>query len=142
MRKINKQNGFTLIELMIVVALIGILTAIAIPAYQDYNLRAKVSEGLLLASAAKFAVTDAYHSNGSWPVDNLSAGLPSSASISSGNVSGVAVGNNGVITINFTNDPQLAGLTLQMRPDDREGSVIWHCSDGNVPDKWRPANCR
>jgi type IV pilus assembly protein PilA len=66
----NMQQGFTLIELMIVVAIIGILAAIAIPAYQDYTIRAQVSEGMSLASGARTAVSEAYQSTGNWPADN------------------------------------------------------------------------
>ena len=69
------QKGFTLIELMIVVAIIGILAAIAMPAYQDYTIRAQVSEGLTLAAAAKAAVAEFYANKGKWPSDNSAAGM-------------------------------------------------------------------
>src|SRR5210317_1747821 len=80
-RRMKKQQGFTLIELMIVVAIIGILAAIAIPAYQDYTIRAQVSEGLNLSSGAKAAVTEYYMDRGSYPTDNVLAGLSTAASI-------------------------------------------------------------
>ncbi|HEX2139136.1 MAG TPA: pilin, partial [Woeseiaceae bacterium] len=113
------QQGFTLIELMIVVAIIGILAAIAIPAYQDYTIRAQVSEGLNLASGAKVAVAEYYQNNGAWPSCNDlatcadNAGLPAATTITGNYVSQVAVGANGVITATFSNaNPQeaIAGI--------------------------------
>ena len=96
------HNGFTLIELMIVVAIIGILAAVALPAYQDYTIRSKVAEGLTLAAAAKLAVTETYTATGALPADNQAAGLPSQFSIVSKYVSQVRV-RNGVIRIRFRN---------------------------------------
>ena len=87
------RSGFTLIELMIVVAIIGILAAIALPAYQDYTIRAKVTEGLSLAAGAKLAVDDAFASNGALPVDNPEAGLPNPTQIASKFVKSVTVAN-------------------------------------------------
>ena len=80
-REMRKQQGFTLIELMIVVAIIGILAAIAIPAYQDYTIRAQVSEGLNLTGACKAAVTEFYQDTGGFPTDNTEAGLANAADI-------------------------------------------------------------
>src|SRR5690554_7694331 len=94
----NIQKGFTLIELMIVVAIIGILAAVAIPAYSDYTVRAKVSEGLALASGAKTSVTEFRLSDGDWPANNGDAGLANPGSITGNNVASVTV-TDGVITI-------------------------------------------
>ncbi len=145
----RKQQGFTLIELMIVVAIIGILAAIAIPAYQDYTIRAQVSEGLNLAAGAKAAVTEYYQDQGVFPADNTTAGLEAAANIEGKYVSLVTVIAGGVITVTYSNvAPQSANLkinaaTLLMTPTDNTGSVSWACSKGNLlQDKWIPAACR
>ncbi|EMT7414579.1 pilin, partial [Neisseria gonorrhoeae] len=91
------QKGFTLIELMIVIAIVGILAAVALPAYQDYTARAQVSEAILLAEGQKSAVTGYYLNNGEWPEDNTSAGVASASDIKGKYVQKVEV-NNGVVT--------------------------------------------
>lgn len=145
------QKGFTLIELMIVVAIIGILAAIAIPAYQDYTIRAQVSEGLSLSAAAKAAVAEFYMDAGVYPGDNNTAGLEAAASINGKYVTSVGVGANGVITVTYnqadTNN-NIAGATLTMTPVAAAanlGSVSWTCAGGNIlggTPKWLPAACR
>jgi len=138
------QQGFTLIELMIVVAIIGILAAVALPAYQDYTVRAKVTEGLALATGAKVAVTETRLSLGTYlgASSHASYGLASSASISGNNVASVAVIANGVIVITYTNDTAIQGDTLSLTPDaSNGGSVTWACS-GSIETKYRPATCR
>ncbi|EMU2940776.1 pilin [Neisseria gonorrhoeae] len=91
------QKGFTLIELMIVIAIVGILAAVALPAYQDYTARAQVSEAILLAEGQKSAVTEYYLNNGIWPKDNTSAGVASPSDIKGKYVESVTV-TNGVVT--------------------------------------------
>jgi type IV pilus assembly protein PilA len=148
----KKQQGFTLIELMIVVAIIGILAAIAIPAYQDYTIRAQVSEGLNLAAGAKAAISETFMDRGVMPLDNTAAGLDLPAAITGKYVSLVTVAN-GVITVTYSSGaPQSAnnsinGATLLMTPDGvtTPGSVNWACTGGatlGANPKWLPSACR
>ena len=140
MKKI--QQGFTLIELMIVVAIIGILAAVAIPAYSDYTIRAKVTEGIGMAAAAKTAVSEYRLSKAGFPSTNASAGI--SGTISSPFVSSLTVGAGGVITVTFspTASSEISGETLIFTPDFTNSTVQWTCTAGTVDLKYRPANCR
>jgi type IV pilus assembly protein PilA len=162
MRK-QTQKGFTLIELMIVVAIIGILAAIAIPAYQDYTIRAQVTEGLNLASAAKSGVAETFANTGAWPVDLTAAGMTNATPPSGKYVTGVTIGT-GTITIAYGGQANsvINGLTVSLQPKiSTNNDVIWVCgyhappagavdpasgaSGGmanTLPAKYLPQNCR
>ena len=140
----KKQQGFTLIELMIVVAIIGILAAIAIPAYQDYTIRAQVSEGLSLAAGSKTAVAEYYQDRGVMPLGNAEAGVSAPNLINGKYVSTVTV-LNGAITVVYGGPGVNALLTgvLVMTPTPNTGSISWGCTVGTtIPAKWLPSACR
>src|SRR5690554_4276804 len=137
----NVQKGFTLIELMIVVAIIGILAAIALPAYQDYTKRSHVSEGLSLAAGAKASVTEFYSSMGDWPSDNEAAGLADE--IKGNAVDDVQV-EGSTITITYNSKVE-DGDVLVLKASDEDGAIQWKCggtTDTTVDPKYLPANCR
>jgi type IV pilus assembly protein PilA len=158
------QKGFTLIELMIVVAIIGILAAIAIPAYRDYTIRSQVTEGLNFAAAAKTAVSERYIATGTWPTNNDQAGMGAPADIKSKYVLDVTVGAGGQITVRLGYDINPAIIpaenALVYTPwTSPNGDVSWQCGvhpmpaaagltqsvapvAGTLLPKYRPANCR
>ncbi|HFC7418619.1 TPA: pilin [Neisseria meningitidis] len=155
------QKGFTLIELMIVIAIVGILAAVALPAYQDYTARAQVSEAILLAEGQKSAVTEYYLNHGEWPGDNSSAGVASSSKIKGKYVKEVKVAN-GVITATMLSsgvNKEIQGKKLSLWAKRQDGSVKWFCglpvtradkaadavtaaSDKKIDTKHLPSTCR
>ncbi len=142
MRK--NQWGFTLIELMTVVAIIGILAAIAIPMYLDYTTRSQIAEGLNVAGGAKSAVTEYYQDRGAFPTNNAEAGLDAPANITGNYVTSVSV-NAGIVTILYGNDahPFINGETIILTATDHVGSVGWACASGGVIQaKHMPSACR
>ena len=144
----NMQKGFTLIELMIVVAIIAILAAIAIPAYQNYLIRAQVSEGSVLADGAKTAMAEFYSNTGEFPSNNTSAGLATAASISGKYTIGVDVSTHvGVIEAAYGNQANKAlnGLFFGLSATPSSGSVAWSCSNTTfttVALQYLPTSCR
>ncbi|HEZ3691775.1 TPA: pilin [Neisseria meningitidis] len=135
------QKGFTLIELMIVIAIVGILAAVALPAYQDYTARAQVSEAILLAEGQKSAVTEYYLNHGEWPGNNSSAGVASSSTIKGKYVKEVEV-KNGVVTATMASsnvNNEIKGKKLSLWAKRQDGSVKWFCGqpverDANAKD--------
>jgi type IV pilus assembly protein PilA len=146
------QQGFTLIELMIVVAIIGILAAVAIPAYQDYTIRAQVSEGLSLASGAKTALSEFYNQRGRFPGDNDSLGLSAPTAITGSYVSAVDASqgtDGGIIAVTFGEgvNTQISGSILEVSAVTSAGSIKWACRAGSsgspvLDAKYLPTNCR
>ncbi|HEZ9271950.1 TPA: pilin, partial [Neisseria gonorrhoeae] len=124
------QKGFTLIELMIVIAIVGILAAVALPAYQDYTARAQVSEAILLAEGQKSAVTEYYLNNGEWPENNASAGVASSATDIKGKYVKEVEVENGVVTATMASsnvNKEIKDKRLSLWAKRQDGSVKWFC---------------
>ncbi|HFA3991012.1 TPA: pilin [Neisseria gonorrhoeae] len=124
------QKGFTLIELMIVIAIVGILAAVALPAYQDYTARAQVSEAILLAEGQKSAVTEYYLNNGEWPSDNSAAGVASSPSDIKGKYVQSVTVTNGVVTAQMAStgvNKEIKDKRLSLWARRQDGSVKWFC---------------
>ena len=151
----TEQQGFTLIELMIVVAIVGILAAVAVPAYSDYTVRAKVTEAVTAAGAIKTSVADYYYANGALPTSNTEAGLASGGDYSTDLVSDISVRDGsatdveqGTIVVSFNDfDGGItAGDSLVFIPDSSGNNLAWECSvttgGGDFPPEYAPANCR
>lgn len=139
----NRMRGFTLIELMIVVAIIGILASIAIPAYQDYTIRSQVSEGLSLSNSAKTSVSEYYVDRGAWPADNAEAGLSPPDTIVGSYVTSVEI-SGPIITVTYGNEANLAidGQSVTLTVSDGTGSLVWDCTGAGIAAKHLPAACR
>jgi type IV pilus assembly protein PilA len=142
------QQGFTLIELMIVIAIVGILAAVALPAYQDYTIRAKLSEALATSGEAKTSVSEYFISNGVFPVNAQQAGVRTDINtkvVQSVTYTGNASG--GVITVDVVDTiggdiTATADTFLLSTTSTQGGTIQWRCKPGSLPPKYLPANCR
>jgi type IV pilus assembly protein PilA len=146
MKPQKMTKGFTLIELMIVVAIIAILAALAVPAYQNYLIRAQISEGLVLADGSKTQVWEYVSTTGHWPSTNSSAGMASASSISGNYVAKVdATGGPIVVTFGNKANAVVFGNALMMSPNTSPGSLRWRCKTANVNPvdvRYLPTSCR
>ena len=140
-RKMNKQGGFTLIELMIVIAILAILMAIAIPAYQDYTVRAQVAECISVVSGAKTYVAETASSEGVLVADGDYTTFTAPADLANGNCDTLAIGGNGNITINANAGPT-GVLTFAPTQVSLSDSIEWTCSATGYNSNQLPAECR
>lgn len=137
------QKGFTLIEIMIVVAIIGVFAVTALPFYQDYTRRARVSEGMILASGVKTAVSEYYSAMNVFPANNISAGLATPANINGAAVNSIDVNAN-IVTIHFNSLVSTGATTLLLTASSNSGGLSWSCQSpsSTLDSRLRPVNCR
>jgi type IV pilus assembly protein PilA len=136
-----KRSGFSLIELMIVVALVGILTAVTVPAYREYVMRVRVANGLTLAAAAQTAVAESTTINNALPATAAETGYVGPNPTK--DVAAISIADDGTAIITITYTAALGGGTILLVPSmDVTGTMTWNCQGGTIPNKYRPAICR
>lgn len=145
--KLKYSQGFTLIELMIVVAIIGVLAALAVPVYQEFTIRSQVSESFSLSSGARTALAEHYNQVGSFPASNASVGLPLASDINGNYVASLdagSAGGVGVIQMTFGNESnqRIVSSILEISAVTSSGSIEWVCRSSTIDDKYLPTNCR
>ncbi len=139
-----RQRGYTLIELMIVTGIIGILGSIAIPAYQDYTIRAQVAEGISLSAGSRAALIDYFTQSGDWPNNNQKAGIANQNEIAGKYVKKIMVKKN-VLEIQYGNDAHnnISGKKIELTAVENNGIIRWECSGkGGFEDRYLPNSCK
>jgi len=147
-QKNGRQQGFTLIELMIVVAIIGILAAIAIPQYQNYVARSQVAEALSFSGSAKTSVSEYRMTQGDFPATNAEAGLPDADNMEGTYVASVAISAGGIITVTMKDSGVASAIEegeLKLTPTESNGNITWACDGGDttpIEDAYLPSSCK
>ncbi len=142
----DRQTGFTIIELLITVAIIGILLNVAIVSYRDYQIRTRVSSGISLSAGVKTAVADYFSNHARMPSNNPDAGLPAASTINSEYVNSIGIGTTpvtGTITISYQDIPGISsGATALLQPAVAQAGIKWTCKSRTIRDKHLPSSCR